>query len=172
MAIKALMQAEAFATLLHPEGGIIQEGTEMVQEMALQEITADKVVEVVKDQVMITAREALKRLPSLQEATMGWLDQYQKGRFEVYMDTSGLDKSVDKIGAIGRLVVISIILVGLLIGSAIATSVLAFIEPAGRLWDFAFRLSYLGFVAAMVIAIVIVLRLVLRWIRGKDPLED
>jgi ubiquinone biosynthesis protein len=172
MAVKALMQAEAFATLLHPEGGIIQEGTEMVQEMALQEITADKVVEVVKDQVMITAREALKRLPSLQEATMGWLDQYQKGRFEVYMDTSGLDKSVDKIGAIGRLVVISIILVGLLIGSAIATSVLAFIEPAGRLWDFTFRLSYLGFVAAMVIAIVIVLRLVLRWIRGKDPLED
>jgi ubiquinone biosynthesis protein len=172
MAVKALMQAEAFATLLHPEGGIIQEGTEMVQEMALQEITADKVVEVVKDQVMITAREALKRLPSLQEATMGWLDQYQKGRFEVYMDTSGLDKSVDKIGAIGRLVVISIILVGLLIGSAIATSVLAFIEPAGRLWDFAFRLSYLGFVAAMVIAIAIVLRLVLRWIRGKDPLED
>jgi ethanolamine transporter EutH len=103
---------------------------------------------------------------------MGWLDQYQKGRFEVYVDTSGLDKSVDKIGALGRMIVIATILVGLLIGSAIATSVLAFIEPASRIWDFTFRLSYLGFVAAMVIAIVIVLRLVWRWIRGKDPLRD
>jgi ubiquinone biosynthesis protein len=172
MAIKALMQAEAFATLLYPEGGIVQEGTEMVQEMALQEITADKVVEVVKGQVMMTAREALKRLPSLQEATMGWLDQYQKGRFEVYVDTSGLDKSVDRIGALGRMIVIATILVGLLIGSAIATSVLAFIEPGGPVWEFTFRLSYLGFVAAMVVAIFIVLRLMWRWIRGKKPLED
>ncbi len=35
MAVKALMQAEAFATLLYPEGGIVQEGAEMVKEMAL-----------------------------------------------------------------------------------------------------------------------------------------
>ena len=91
MAIKALMQAEAFATLLYPEGGIVAEGAEMVREMALQAVTADKVVDVVKDQVMMTARELLKRVPSLQEATLGWLDQYQKGRFEVYVDTSGLD---------------------------------------------------------------------------------
>ncbi len=124
----------------------------MIQEMALQAITADKVVEVVKDQVMMTAREALKRLPSLQEATMSWLDQYQKGRFEVYVDTSGLDKSVDKLSSFGRQVVIAMILVGMLIGSAIATSVLAFIEPEGQLWQFTFRLAYLGFVAAMVVA--------------------
>ena len=172
MAVKALMQAEAFVTLLYPEGGIVAEGAEMVQEMALQEITADKVVEVVKDQVMMTAREALKRLPSLQEATLGWLDQYQRGRFEVYVDTSGLDKSADKLASFGRQVVIAMILVGMLIGSAIATTVLAFIEPEGQLWEFAFRLSYLGFVAAMVIAIVIVLRLLWRWIRGDTPMRD
>jgi predicted unusual protein kinase regulating ubiquinone biosynthesis (AarF/ABC1/UbiB family) len=172
MAVKALMQAEAFVTLLYPEGGIVAEGAEMVQEMALQEITADKVVEVVKDQVMMTAREALKRLPSLQEATMGWLDQYQKGRFEVYVDTSGLDKSVDKLASFGRQVVIATILVGMLIGSAIATSVLAFIEPEEQIWEFFFRLSYLGFVAAMAVAIVIVLRLLWRWIRGETPVRD
>jgi hypothetical protein len=144
----------------------------MVQEMALQEITADKVVEVVKDQVMITAREALKRVPSLSEATLGWLDQYQKGRFEVYVDTSGLDKTADRLAGLGRQVVIAMILVGMIIGSAIATSVLAFIEPEGPLWEFTFRLSYLGFVAAMVMAIVIVLRLLWRWIRGKNPVGD
>ncbi len=30
MAVKALMQAEAFATLLYPQGGIIQDGTQMI----------------------------------------------------------------------------------------------------------------------------------------------
>ncbi|MFC2036702.1 ABC1 kinase family protein [Chloroflexota bacterium] len=172
MAVKALMQAEAFATLLYPEGGIVEDGTEMVKEMAVDAVTADKVVEVVKDQVMMTAREALKRLPSLQEATMGWLDQYQKGRFEVYVDTSGLDKSVDKLARFGRQVVVATILVGMLIGSAIATSILAFIEPEDQIWVFFFRLSYLGFVVAMAIAIVIVLRLLWRWIRGETASQD
>ena len=172
MAVKALMQAEAFATLLYPEGGIVQDGAQMVQEMALEAVPADKVVQVVKDQVMMTAREALKRLPSLQEATMGWLDQYQKGRFEVYVDTSGLDKTADKLAAFGRQVVIATILVGMIIGSAIATSVLAFIEPGDQIWLFFFRLSYLGFVAAMAVAILIVLRLLWHWIRGEKPSRD
>jgi ubiquinone biosynthesis protein len=172
MAVKALMQAEAFATLLYPEGGIVQDGAEMVRGMALEAVTADKVVEVVKDQVMTTAREALKRLPSLQEATFGWLDQYQKGRFEVYVDTSGLDKSMEKVGRLGRQIVIATILVGMLIGSAIATSVLAFIEPEGQIWEFLFRLSYLGFVAAMGVAIVIVLGLLWRWIRGDTATRN
>jgi ubiquinone biosynthesis protein len=172
MAVKALMQAEAFATLLYPEGGIVQEGSEMVKEMALDAVTADKVVEVVKDQVMMSAREVIKRIPSLQQATIGWLDQYQKGRFEVYVDTSGLDKSVDKLASFGRQVVIAMILVGMLIGSAIATTILGLVETEGRLWVFAFRLSYLGFVAAMVIAILIVFRLLWHWIRGKPPALD
>lgn len=172
MAVKALMQAEAFVTLLYPQGGIVQDGAQMVQEMALQQVTADKVVEVVKDQVMMTAREALKRLPSLQEATMGWLDQYQKGRFEVYVDTSALDKSVDKLARFGRQMVVALMLVGMIIGSAIATSVLAFVQPEGRYWDFASRLAYLGFVVPMFVAILIVLRLLWRWIKGDPAVKD
>jgi predicted unusual protein kinase regulating ubiquinone biosynthesis (AarF/ABC1/UbiB family) len=172
MAVKALMQAEAFATLLYPEGGIVQEGAQMVQEMALEQVTADKVVEVVKDQVMMTAREALKRLPSLQEATIGWLDQYQKGRFEVYVDTSGLAKEVDKLARFGRQMVIALMLVGMIVGSAIATSVIAFIQPDEQYWGFASRLAYLGFVVPMVVAIFIVLRLLWRWFRGETPLRD
>jgi len=172
MAVKALMQAEAFTTLLYPEGGIVSDGAAMVQEMALQQITADKVVEVVKDQVMMTAREALKRLPSLQEATMSWLDHYQKGRFEVYVDTSSLDKSMDKLAQLGRQMVIALMLVGMIVGSAIATSVIAFIEPEGQYWSFASRLAYLGFVVPMVVAILIVLRLLWRWIRGDSAVRD
>jgi len=172
MAVKALMQAEAFATLLYPEGGLVEDGTEMIQEMALQEITADKIVDVVKDQVMMTAREALKRLPSLQEATLSWLDQYQKGRLEVHLDTGGLEKSVDKLTVLGRQIVIAMMLVGMIVGSAIATSVIAFLQPQGRYWDFASRLAYLGFVVPMLLAVLIVLRLLWRWIRGERAMHD
>jgi ubiquinone biosynthesis protein len=172
MAIKALMQAEAFATLLYPEGGIVAEGAEMVREMALQAVTADKVVDVVKEQVMMTGRELLKRIPSLQDATLGWLDQYQKGRFEVYVDTSALAKEVDKLARFGRQVVIALMLVGMIVGSAIATSVIAFIQPDDEVWSFASRLAYLGFVVPMIVAIFIVLRLLWRWIRGETALMD
>ncbi len=172
MAIKALIQTEAFATLLYPQGGIVQDGAEMIRELALEQITADKMVDVVKDQVMMSAREVLKRLPSLQEATVSWLDQYQKGRFEVHLNTSGLDKSVDKLARLGRQAIIALMLVGMIIGSAIATSVIALIQPAGRYWNFASRLAYLGFVAPMLVAILIVLRLLWRWIRGETALRD
>jgi ubiquinone biosynthesis protein len=172
MAVKALMQAEAFATLLYPEGGIVAEGAEMVREMALQAVTADKVVDVVKEQVMMTGRELLKRIPSLQDATLGWLDQYQKGRFEVYVDTSGLAKEVDKLARLGRQVVIALMLVGMIVGSAIATSVIAFIQPNEEVWGFASRLAYLGFVVPMIVAIFIVFRLLWRWIRGETALMD
>jgi ubiquinone biosynthesis protein len=172
MAVKALMQAEAFTTVLYPQGGIVAEGAEMVREMALQAVTADKVVDVVKEQVMMTGRELLKRIPSLQEATIGWLDQYQKGRFEVYVDTSGLAKEVDKLARFGRQVVIAMMLVGMIVGSAIATSVIALVQPDGQYWGFASRLAYLGFVVPMVVAILIVLRLLWRWIRGVSAVMD
>ncbi len=172
MAVKALMQAEAFTTLLYPQGGIVQQGTEMIREMVMDEITAEKIVDVAKEQVMMSAREVLKRLPSLQEATVSWLDQYQKGRFEVHLNTGGLDQSVDKLASLGRQVVIALILVGMIVGSAIATSVIAFLQPEGQYWVFASRLAYLGFVIPMIIAILIVLRLLWHWIRGANPAKD
>jgi len=88
------------------------------------------------------------------------------------VDTSGLDKSVDKLASFGRQVVIAMILVGMIIGSAISTSVLAFAQPTGRYWDLASRLAYVGFVVAMIAGIVIVFRLLWRWIRGRPPAQD
>ena len=91
---------------------------------------------------------------ALQEATMDRLDQYQKGRFEVYVDTSALDKSVDKLAWLGRQVVIAMMLVGMIVGSAIATSIIAFVQPEGQYWDFASCQAYLGFVVPIFIAIL------------------
>ncbi len=172
MAIKAMMQAEAISSLLYPQGGMVNEGVGMIKEMAIEQVTADRIVEVAGKQLSMSAREVFKRLPSLQEATTKWLDQYQKGRFEVYVDTSDLAKEVDKISGFGRQIVIAIMLVGMIIGSAIAASVLPSSGLTGPFWDFIYRLAYFGYIFAMAIAILIVLRLVWRWFRGDKPYED
>jgi ubiquinone biosynthesis protein len=169
MAVKALIQGEAITTLLYPEGGIVAEGVTLVRELAVEEITAERIQEEATRQVTMAARELLRRLPTLQEATTGWLDQYQKGRFEVTLDTSQLAKEVDKLGAIGRQAVIGIILVGMIIGSAIASNLIASVGAEEGAWRFVFRLAYFGYVLAMIIAVVIVTKSVWDWLRGKKP---
>ena len=67
---------------------------------------------------------------------------------------------------------ITVMLVGMIIGSAIATSVIALVQPEDEVWRFASHLAYLGFVVPMIVAIVIVLRLLWRWMRSETPLRD
>ena len=165
LAIKAIMQAEAVATLLYPEGGLVNEGAPMIQELAVEAVTAEKVMQVAKDQLMSVGREVLKRIPSLSDATVRWLDQYQRGRFEVYVDTSGLAKEVTKINALGRQVVLAIILVGMIVGSAIATSIIASSQQQAGFWGFLARLAYLGYVIAMIVGAIYVIGLGWRLLR-------
>ena len=64
------------------------------------------------------------------------------------------------------------VLVGTLIGSAIALNGISSYTTQSRLWDLFFRIAYIGYVLAMVIAILVLLRLIWRWIRGKPAGED
>ena len=75
---------------------------EMLKEMAIQAVTADKVIAEGRKQILSVGRELFKRIPNLTEATTKWLDQYQKGRFEVTLDTSQLSKEVDKLSGLGN----------------------------------------------------------------------
>jgi len=172
MAVKAMTQAEAITKLLYPEGGLMEEGVDMVKDLFVEAITAEKITDEARKQLMIVGRELSKRLPSLSEATLGWLSQYQKGRFELYLDTSGLAKEVDKLGGLVRQIAMGIILVGTIVGSAIAISAISTYTTQSRLWDLFFRVSYLGYVIPMLIAIFILARLIWRAIRGKSPTGD
>jgi hypothetical protein len=121
---------------------------------------------------MLTAREALKRMPSLSDATLRWLDQYQMGRFEVYVDTSAVAKEVTKVGRLGRQVVVAIMLVGVIVGSAIATAAIAIGKPEGAIWDFAGRVAFWGYGIATLVTLLLVLRLIWRWLRRQGTEED
>jgi hypothetical protein len=150
----------------------VNEGTPMIQELAVEAVTAEKVMQLAKDELMMAGREVLKRIPTLSEATVRWLDQYQKGRFEVYVDTSSLAKEVNKISSLGRQIVLAILLVGMIIGSAIATSILATQQPEGSLWGFLDKLAYLGYVLAMIVGAVYVVALGWRLLRRRGSDKD
>ncbi len=172
MAVKALMQAEAISTALAPEGGMLVDGVQIVQDEAVKIMTADRIIDEAKKQVMSGAREVFSNLPDLSMASVKWLNQYKKGRFEVTIDTSELAKEVDKIGRFGRQLVIAVLLVGMLIGTSIATGAIALSNQQGDFWDTMYRVVLIGFLFAMSVSILITLRLIWRWVRGYRFSED
>ena len=87
-------------------------------------------------------------------------------------DTSGLTPEVNKLSYLGRQVVIGVMLVGLIIGSAIATIGIGLGEFQGEFWNLINQIAILGYVFSSVIAMVIVLAAVWRWLRGSPPGHD
>jgi ubiquinone biosynthesis protein len=172
LAVKALVQTESVARALSTGSGLIKEGVPMLRDMVVESITGEKILEVATKQVMQSAGDVIERLPTLAGATTKWLDQYQKGRFEVTVDTSQLSKEVGKLTRLGREIVIALMLVGMLVGSAIASYGIAALNLETGLWAAVGRLAIIGFVLALVLSFVIVLRLVWRWFRGAAADED
>ena len=172
LAVKALVQTESVADALSAGDSLISEGVPMLREMALEAITGDAIVGEAKKHLMTLAGDVIERVPTFTDATAKWLDQYQKGRFEVTIDTSELAKEVDKLSRLGRQVVIAIMLVGMLIGSAIAAYGIAAIQLTGGVWDLMARIAPLGFVVSLILTFLIVIRLAWRWLRHKTADED
>jgi ubiquinone biosynthesis protein len=172
LAVKALVQTESVARALSTDSGLLSEGVPMLRDMVLETITGEKIIEAAKKQAISVAGQVVERIPTLTEATAKWLDQYQKGRFEVTVDTSELSKEVQKLTRLGREIVIAVMLVGMLVGSAIATYGIAAAKLEGGIWDFLARIAPIGFAASLLLSFLIVLRLTWRWMRGKTTDED
>jgi ubiquinone biosynthesis protein len=165
LAVKSLMQMEAAAHLLFPAGGFVEMGMGMTLELVQKEITAENITNVVKQEAAYTLREVAQRLPSLQEATLKWLDQYQKGRLEIYHDFSGLDEPIKRMEGLVRYVIIGILLAGMIVGSAIATGIAAAFgtETSARFTEIAF----IGYVGSTLLAGLLVLLLLWRLWHGR-----
>jgi predicted unusual protein kinase regulating ubiquinone biosynthesis (AarF/ABC1/UbiB family) len=172
LAVKALVQTESVARALSTGSGLLAEGVPMLRDMALDMVTGDRIIEEAKKQLIGVAGQVVERIPTLTEATTKWLDQYQKGRFEITIDTSQVSKEVGRLTRLGREIVIAVMLVGLIIGSAVASYGVAAANPSGTLWDILQRIAPLILIVALVLALLIVLRLVWRWLRGMTTDED
>ncbi len=166
MALKAMTQAEAIAKSLAVEVGFVPIARQVVQELAIQQITAENVTAVLKKEVNSTLREVTKRIPTLQAATMKWLTQYEKGQFELHLDFSDLEDSLIKARQSVWHIVIGIMLVGMIIGSAIATSVT--ISTGTSLDTILPQVAYFGYIGSMIIAAVYVFVLLWRLLKGDN----
>jgi hypothetical protein len=70
---------------------------------------------------MRSTKEIVRRLPDLQQATMQWLNQYEKGKFEVEVNTDELNQRLDIFNVAAQRLAIGIVLLGIIIGAAFAT---------------------------------------------------
>jgi len=172
LAVKALVQTESVARALSTDSGLLSEGVPMLLDMTREAITGEKIIAEGKKQLMSVAGQMVERIPTLTEATAKWLDQYQKGRFEVTLDTSALSKEVNKLSRLGREIVIALMLVGMLIGSAVASHGIATANVDGAVWRVLASIAPIGFVVTLILSFLIVVRLTWRWLRGKTPDDD
>lgn len=161
LAIKAMMQAEAIYTALYPEGGgLVEMGFDTVKELLLQETTADNVKDILTRQTSLLAQDLVKEIPSLKDATLGWLGMYRRGRFELHVDTSDLAREVSAIRRIAQQVILGIVLVGMLVGSAIAASFSAVAGAIGSvLAQWALTVFFVSVVITGVFIAILVFRL-------------
>ena len=172
LAVKALVQTESVARALSTGSGLLSEGVPLLKDMALESITGEKIVDEAKKQLISVAGQVAERIPTLSEATTKLLDQYQKGRLEITVDTSQLSKEVSRLTRLGREIVIAVMLVGMLVGSAVASYGIASAHLTGAVWGLLARIAPLGFVVSLILSFLIVVRLTWRWMRGATADED
>jgi ubiquinone biosynthesis protein len=164
LALKALIQLEAITRSLLPNASVVEMAERNVRELAIEEITPERVTEAIKKEATQTARELLQRAPSLQEATLKWLNMYERGRFEVKVDTSDLTDEIRKTRPLARQAIIAMTVAGMIIGSAIAAGVSAYF---GEVESFITRLTLFAYIFSMIVALIALTVLVWNVWRGE-----
>jgi ubiquinone biosynthesis protein len=123
LAIKAITQSEEIVSTLDPEIHLLALANEEIRKLMIQQLNADTIADMAKVQAIRTTREVVRRIPSLSDATISWLDQYQKGRFEVTVNTDQLTRELKSFNRQISTLAVALVLAGLLIGTSIATFV-------------------------------------------------
>ena len=160
LAMKAMAQAEAITAALVPSWT----GTEFMYRAfdALKQqvpgaLTSDVVKDAVVRQASYIAREAIEQIPSLKDGALKWLTNLKKGGFKVELDTSDLDRHVHALRGIAMMFTLGILVVGLVIGSAVAAGIGGLegsaLEPVTDLAASIFAISaVVGLIAVIVLS--------------------
>jgi ubiquinone biosynthesis protein len=127
LAFKTLMQADQIIRALDPEMDFSQTAVESSSLLLRDQLNSETITNMVTKQATRSARDVVYRIPSLIEASTKWLDQYEKGRLSVHVDTSELTPQVEKLdramsNSLDRLL-LGLVLTGWLVGAAIASTV-------------------------------------------------
>ena len=156
LAFKTLMQADQIIRALDPTINFSKTAVESSTLLLRDQMNTENLSDMVAKQFSRSTREVVYRIPSLVEATTKWLDQYEKGRMSVHVDTSDLTPQVEKLDkalsrSLDRLL-LGLVLTGWLVGAAIASTVNVSIVGV-RLADLAFYMFLAGAVMGAYVAI-------------------
>ena len=119
LALKAIVQVEEITRSLSPSFSLLDEGLRNAKELLTTEISAEKIVAALRQTTIQTGKELGRRLPDLQSATLSWLDQYQKGKIVVEVNTADLSKEIGKVSRIGQMLAAGMIIAGTIIATGI-----------------------------------------------------
>lgn len=168
MALKTLIQAEQIVHTLDSTLDINAQALADIQGFLSEQFTPDTIKAAVQTQVKRSAKEFVRRIPDLQQATMKWLTQYEKGKFELELNTDELNERLDIFNiaaqrlAVG-IVLLGIVLLGMVIGSAFATGM------EGELLGIPLSLmAFAIFFFSMAVSVVMVIRM-MRDMGRKPP---
>ena len=147
LALKALIQSEELITTLDPNIGVIETMYEETRDLLEAELTPDAVMERAKGEATAAAIEIGKRIPSLRQATFSWLDQYQRGKFVVTIDTGDLQKGLQSVGSVSRNVTMGLIVAGQLVALALVLAVVVGGDTLDQELLNLLTLAFVGFLA-------------------------
>jgi predicted unusual protein kinase regulating ubiquinone biosynthesis (AarF/ABC1/UbiB family) len=119
LALKAIIQVEEITRTLSPSFDLLAVGLANARELLTTEVSAEKIVAALRQTAIQTGKELGRRLPDLQSATLSWLDQYQKGKIVVEVNTADLSREIGKVGRVGQTLAAGIILAGAIIATGI-----------------------------------------------------
>jgi len=158
LAVKAIGQSEEVTTALAPDIDLFTVAVDEIKSLSIQQFTPERVVDEVETQLIRAGKELVRRLPSLPDATIKWIEQYQRGRFSVEIDTGDLAQRLEELSnsiTNGlRNLSIGLILAGILISSAIGVGFLQVFE--GETWRYIYGAIVVAFLVMLIYGAVVV----------------
>jgi ubiquinone biosynthesis protein len=165
LALKAMIQAEETVRTLDPSLPLVDTAFAATKELLVDTFEPEKVIGALRLQMLRSAKEAIRNIPSIEEIFASWLNQLRKGRLTVYVDTSEVSKQINELDDTLTLNIrrlsLALLLVGLLIGASIASNTPADLLPNLAEW------AYFIFIFAAGIAVVVLVKAILDWLNGE-----
>lgn len=155
LGLKAIAQCEETMYALGADFDVIAFASEQLAGFATEAFTPDKVAELLKQQLTVAAKQLVRRVPNLSDATNMWLDQYMSGRFTVSVDTGDVGKHLDSFGIAVRRLTAGLVITGMIVGTAIVSSQMLVFQNANVYW--------LPALAVAIFLIMIVLGIIVIW---------
>ena len=156
LAIKAVIQAEETARALSFDIDLGEAAVTEARAAFMDSFTPDKIQKQLQGTAIRIGKELARKVPSLEGAALSWIDQFNKGKFVVEVDTSGLEKSIGSVSAIGRQATVGIIVVGQLIGTAIVMAVL--LQPELEQFQGIAYIAMIAFAVTLIVSFIVLFR--------------